>query len=152
MKNFLHGLELMLIMNNFIEFNLDHVKLTKYLFLTGKGGVGKTSTACALAVGLADRGMKVLLVSTDPASNLQDVFKTGLNGIGVSIEGIEQKPTIMSYDKNINIIYSTYEVKELNFDQVAWAAKIIENSSTTLNSSIDLYNVKFRSKEEPSLI
>ncbi|WP_445671695.1 ArsA-related P-loop ATPase [Paenibacillus sp. FSL R7-0210] len=47
---------------------------TPYLFFTGKGGVGKTSTACAAAVALADSGKRVLLVSTDPASNLQDVF------------------------------------------------------------------------------
>ena len=48
--------------------------LTKYLFFTGKGGVGKTSTACATAINLADSGKTVMLVSTDPASNLQDVF------------------------------------------------------------------------------
>ena len=71
-----------------------------------------------------------------------------LNGIGVSIEGVEQQPTIMSYDKNINIIYSTYEVKELNFDQVAWAAKIIENNSSILNSTVDLYNVNLNLFEE----
>ena len=53
---------------------------TKYLFFTGKGGVGKTSTACATAVYLADHGKRVLLVSTDPASNLQDVFSTALGG------------------------------------------------------------------------
>ncbi|MHB1314222.1 MAG: arsenical pump-driving ATPase [Christensenellales bacterium] len=58
---------------------------TKYLFYTGKGGVGKTSAACATAVALADSGKKVLLVSTDPASNLQDVFQTELNNKGVSI-------------------------------------------------------------------
>lgn len=51
---------------------------TRFLFLTGKGGVGKTSTACAAAVALADKGGKVLLISTDPASNLQDVFETEL--------------------------------------------------------------------------
>ncbi|CAM3929184.1 arsenical pump-driving ATPase [Alkalicoccus chagannorensis] len=45
-----------------------------YMFFTGKGGVGKTSTASAAAVALADEGKQVLLVSTDPASNLQDVF------------------------------------------------------------------------------
>ncbi|XQY92887.1 arsenical pump-driving ATPase [Metabacillus sp. HB246100] len=48
---------------------------TPFLFFTGKGGVGKTSTACASAVALADKGKKVLIVSTDPASNLQDVLE-----------------------------------------------------------------------------
>nr|WP_320148218.1 arsenical pump-driving ATPase [uncultured Anaeromusa sp.] len=57
----------------------------KYLFFTGKGGVGKTSIACATAVSLADTGKKVLLVSTDPASNLQDVFGRDLDGKGVAI-------------------------------------------------------------------
>jgi arsenite-transporting ATPase len=46
----------------------------RFLFFTGKGGVGKTSVACATAVELADRGRRVLLVSTDPASNLGQVF------------------------------------------------------------------------------
>jgi arsenite-transporting ATPase len=64
------------------------MKLTKYLFFTGKGGVGKTSTACATAVTLADEGKKVLLISTDPASNLQDVFNTELNNKGVSIKEV----------------------------------------------------------------
>ncbi len=47
---------------------------TKILFFTGKGGVGKTSLACATAITLADEGKKVLLVSTDPASNLDEVL------------------------------------------------------------------------------
>ena len=47
---------------------------TRYVFFTGKGGVGKTSNACAMAVGLADQGRRVLLVSTDPASNLDQVL------------------------------------------------------------------------------
>ncbi len=46
----------------------------RYLFFTGKGGVGKTSIACACAVEMADAGKKVLLVSTDPASNVGQVF------------------------------------------------------------------------------
>lgn len=66
-------------------FNLSEIDLTKYLFFTGKGGVGKTSIACATAVGLADQGKKILLISTDPASNLQDVFAQELNGHGTTI-------------------------------------------------------------------
>ncbi|MGK5093638.1 arsenical pump-driving ATPase [Deltaproteobacteria bacterium TL4] len=47
---------------------------TRILFFTGKGGVGKTSSACATAIGLADAGKQVLLISTDPASNLDEVL------------------------------------------------------------------------------
>ena len=48
-------------------FDLSVIRGTKYLFFTGKGGVGKTSVACATAIGLADLGEKILLISTDPA-------------------------------------------------------------------------------------
>ncbi len=51
---------------------------TRNLFFTGKGGVGKTSLACSAAVRLADQGKRVLLVSTDPASNLDEVLGTPL--------------------------------------------------------------------------
>ena len=46
----------------------------RFLFFTGKGGVGKTSLACATAIQLAEAGRRVLLVSTDPASNVGQVF------------------------------------------------------------------------------
>lgn len=72
-------------MNN---FDPQKIELTKYMFYTGKGGVGKTSTACATAVTLADSGKKVMLVSTDPASNLQDVFNTELNNKGTTINEV----------------------------------------------------------------
>ncbi len=49
---------------------------TRNLFFTGKGGVGKTSLACATAISLAEAGKSVLLVSTDPASNLDEVLET----------------------------------------------------------------------------
>jgi len=50
---------------------------TRYLFFTGKGGVGKTTIASAIALALADAGKRTLVISTDPASNLDDVF--GIN-------------------------------------------------------------------------
>ena len=65
-----------------------HVE-TPYLFFTGKGGVGKTSVACATAVALAEQGKKVLLVSTDPASNLQDVFEVELSRDPIEIPSVK---------------------------------------------------------------
>ncbi|WP_420974637.1 arsenical pump-driving ATPase [Bacillus thuringiensis] len=59
-------------------YNPNTIASTPFLFFTGKGGVGKTSTACATAITLADMGKQVLLISTDPASNLQDVFEIEL--------------------------------------------------------------------------
>lgn len=72
-----------------IKYSPEKINFTKYLFFTGKGGVGKTSVACATAVNFADSGKKVLLISTDPASNLQDVFKTELTNKGTPIKGLE---------------------------------------------------------------
>lgn len=89
------------------NFSPDQVSLTKYLFYTGKGGVGKTSTACATAVSLADQGKRVFLVSTDPASNLQDVFETALTGQGVPIKNV---PNLVV--ANLDPIQAAEEYKE----------------------------------------
>lgn len=70
------------------KYNPSVIDLTKYIFFTGKGGVGKTSIACATAVNLADSGKKVLLISTDPASNLQDVFNMDLDNKGKQIKEV----------------------------------------------------------------
>ena len=62
-----------------------------FLFFTGKGGVGKTSLACATAVLFANQGKRVLLVSTDPASNVGQVF--GMN-IGDTIKPVKEVPRL----------------------------------------------------------
>ncbi|HEY5489744.1 MAG TPA: arsenical pump-driving ATPase [Gemmatimonadaceae bacterium] len=62
--------------------------MTPFLFFTGKGGVGKTSVACATAVQLAEGGSRTLVVSTDPASNLDDVFGLELGPAPLPIPGV----------------------------------------------------------------
>lgn len=61
---------------------------TQFMFFSGKGGVGKTSMACATAVHLAEQGETTLIVTTDPASNLADVFDQEIGHREVSIRGV----------------------------------------------------------------
>lgn len=62
---------------------------TRFLFFTGKGGVGKTALACATALRLADGGRRVLLVSTDPASNLGEMLGTPLSNQPRPVGGVD---------------------------------------------------------------
>lgn len=66
-----------------------------FVFFTGKGGVGKTSIACATAIRLADAGRRVLLVSTDPASNVGQVF--GIT-IGNTITPVDAVPGLSALE------------------------------------------------------
>ncbi len=88
-------------------FNPNEASLTKYLFYTGKGGVGKTSTACATAISLADEGKNVLLISTDPASNLQDVFNIELSNKEIAIKGVPNLKVV-----NLDPIKAAQDYKE----------------------------------------
>ena len=61
---------------------------TPFVFFTGKGGVGKTTVASAVAVALGDQGRRVLVVSTDPASNLADVFGAAVGPVPSAVPGV----------------------------------------------------------------
>ena len=62
--------------------------MTEFLFFSGKGGVGKTTMACTTAVAEADAGRRVLIVTTDPASNLADVFEQPIGHMVTPISGV----------------------------------------------------------------
>ena len=62
--------------------------MTRYIFFSGKGGVGKTSMACTHAVRFADEGKRTLIVTTDPASNLADVFEQPIGHQVTTIAGV----------------------------------------------------------------
>ncbi len=62
---------------------------TRFIFFSGKGGVGKTSMACTTAVQYADKGCRTLIVTTDPAANLSDVFEQQIGHRVTKINGME---------------------------------------------------------------
>ena len=72
---------------NLPRYRPDPARSTRFLFFTGKGGVGKTSLSCATALRLVTAGRRVLLVSTDPASNLDEVLETRLSNTATPIAG-----------------------------------------------------------------
>lgn len=82
-------------------------KIPKFLFFTGKGGVGKTSMSCAISVALADEYKKVLLISTDPASNLNEVLQTDIQSNPTSINQVDNL-----WAMNINPVVAASEYKE----------------------------------------
>jgi len=61
---------------------------SRFLFFTGKGGVGKTALACGTAIRLADAGKRILLVSTDPASNLGEMLGVTLSNLPTAVPGV----------------------------------------------------------------
>jgi arsenite-transporting ATPase len=84
---------------------------TRHLFFTGKGGVGKTSLACATALHLAEKGKTVLLVSTDPASNLDEVLETRLSGRPTPVS---QVPNLHALNIDPELAASAYRERMVN--------------------------------------
>lgn len=76
----------------------------RFLFFTGKGGVGKTSIACATAVQLATQGKRVLLVSTDPASNVGQVFDERIGNHITTIAAVKLplEMGVLSFVQNVD--------------------------------------------------
>ncbi|MGX9134910.1 ArsA-related P-loop ATPase [Rummeliibacillus sp. JY-2-4R] len=89
------------------RFTKQYFPKTKYLFFTGKGGVGKTSVASSLAYSVARDKKRVLLISTDPASNLQDIFGQPLTNQPYLIQGTDSL-----YALNLDPVQAANDYKE----------------------------------------
>lgn len=84
--------------------------MTKYVFFSGKGGVGKTSLSSATAVMFAKRGAKTLLVTTDPASNLGDVFG---QEVGLDVREVDGVSNLFIQEINPNQALQSYKDRAL---------------------------------------
>jgi arsenite-transporting ATPase len=128
---------------------------TRYLFFTGKGGVGKTSLSTAAAVTLADAGKKVLLVSTDAASNLDEMLGIELRNTpvpvpgapGLSVLNIDPDAAAEAYRQRVLVqMGATASAQELSTvrEQLSGACTTeiasFDEFSTLLSSSAERYD------------
>ncbi|MDZ7852409.1 MAG: arsenical pump-driving ATPase [Halomonas sp.] len=106
--------------------------LPKFVFFTGKGGVGKTSLACATSINLADAGRKVLLVSTDPASNVGQVFDTR---IGNHITSIANVPGLEALEIDPEAAAEEYRERILGPIRASLPEKAVANIQEQLSGA-----------------
>src|SRR5512140_2110319 len=96
--------------------------MTQFIFFSGKGGVGKTSMACTHAVRYADEGKRILIVTTDPASNLADVFE---QEIGHQITPITGIPNLWAMEINPDTATQEYIDRALSPLRAAFPAQMV---------------------------
>lgn len=97
--------------------------MTQFLFFSGKGGVGKTSMACTTAVRHADQGHRTLIVTTDPASNLSDVFE---QPIGHQITPIQGVPNLWAMEIDPDRATQEYVDRALEPIRLAFPAEMVQ--------------------------
>ncbi|WP_413282388.1 arsenical pump-driving ATPase [Vibrio sp. MA40-2] len=107
-------------------------KLPRVLFFTGKGGVGKTSTACATAIHQAKMNEKVLLVSTDPASNIDEVLETKLSSTFTAVKNIDN---LFALNIDPRAAAATYRAKAIDPYRGVLPDAVIENMEEQLSGA-----------------
>ncbi|PSW16261.1 arsenical pump-driving ATPase [Photobacterium rosenbergii] len=110
-------------------------QLPRVLFFTGKGGVGKTSTACATAMHQAASGERVLLVSTDPASNIDEVLETKLSGSPTAVNHVEN---LFALNIDPRAAAAAYRAKEIDPYRGVLPDAVVENMEEQLSGACTL--------------
>ena len=117
---------------------------TRYLFFTGKGGVGKTALSTAVAIELSDAGKRVLLVSTDAASNLDEMLGVALSNDAVNVPGV---PNLSVLNIDPDVAAENYRLRVLaqldpdapDFDRAA-VREQLSGACTTEIASFDEFS------------
>ena len=104
---------------------------TQFIFFSGKGGVGKTSMACTAALRFADEGKRTLIVTTDPASNLADVFE---QTIGHQITPIHAAPNLFAMEIDSDRATEEYQERALTPLREIFPPEIVKVMSEQMNS------------------
>ncbi len=128
---------------------------TQYLFFSGKGGVGKTSMACTHAVRMAEEGQKTLIVTTDPASNLADVFE---QEIGHRVTQITSLPNLWAMEIDSDQATQEYIDRAMDPIRAAFPPQMVEVMEEQMSgpctaevAAFDRFKDFLDTPDEPSL-
>lgn len=113
---------------------------TRFIFYTGKGGVGKTSLSTAVAIALADSGKRVLLVSTDAASNLDEMLGIELKNSPVPVPGVDGLSVLNIDPDNAAESYRDRVVAQLESSDDKEVAKVKEELSGACTTEIAAFD------------
>jgi len=122
--------------------NILDQKTLKWIFVGGKGGVGKTTISASLSILLSKQGKKVLIISTDPAHNLSDAFNQKIGKQPTIIKGFENLYGIeLDPEKDMNNIDKLNEI--LHVEEKSKVDGLLQTMEGTFPGIDEANNLKY---------